>query len=452
MGLFLVDRVRATIERYHMFDKVAKMIIAFSAGPDSVCLLDVLRDLFGESVEFELVYVNHGLRSKRVLGYEEKLTKDYAVRYKIKHKILNIKVRKRKEGIEAAARTARYRALSRYLRKIGADRVVLGHNLDDFVETFLLNIVRGSGMRGFRSIPAVRLPFVRPLIDIRKADILDYLRTKRLSYAVDETNLSLDYRRNLLRLKVLPVLLKINPELPDTIRREVEILRHDDEYLWKKAEKVYARVARAAKDCVLLDINKIMRYNFSIVTRLVMKALQDLRGSLDGYESKHYHAIIGLRDKECGKRISLPKGLYAQRERDEIAIGFIKPRAQLRVPLDVSKRGCVIGDYKLSINVARMLDSTSFRENREVFDLKDIELPLYVRNRRVGDLIETKIGKKKVKKIYSEHRIAPRERENTVLVCDQKGILWILGIARAYRGFISKKTKNFLVVEYERID
>ena len=220
MSQLLADRVRATVEQYRMFDKVSKAIVAFSAGPDSVCLLDMLHELLGGAVEFELVYVNHGLRSKKVLRREEKLTEVYATRYKIKHKILNIKVRKQKEGIEAAARTARYRALSRYQRKTGADRIVLGHNLDDFVETFVLNIVRGSGMRGFRSIPAVRLPFVRPLINIRKADVLHHVRKKRLSYAVDETNLSPDYRRNLLRLKVLPILLKINPELRETIRRE----------------------------------------------------------------------------------------------------------------------------------------------------------------------------------------------------------------------------------------
>ena len=185
----LADKVRATVEQYHMFDNVSKAIIAFSAGPDSVCLLDTLHGLYGEAVDFEIVYVNHGLRSGKALKREEKLTEDYATRYKIRYKILNIKVRKRKEGVEAAARAARYRALSRYQSKTGADRIVLGHNLDDFVETFVLNVVRGSGMRGFRSIPAVRLPFVRPLINIRKADILDHLQKKGLSYAVDETNL-----------------------------------------------------------------------------------------------------------------------------------------------------------------------------------------------------------------------------------------------------------------------
>jgi len=88
----------------------------------------------------------------------------------------------------------------------------------------------------------------------------------------------------------------------------------------------------------------------------------------------------------------------------------------------------------------------------EVFDLDALELPLHVRNRRYGDYIQTKIGTKKVKKIFSERRVVPRQRETKLMFCDQRGILWILGIARAFRGLVGKKTKRFLVVGYERLD
>ncbi len=456
MDVRIVESVRRRVERtiaeHRMLDGVTKAMISFSAGPDSVCMLDVLHSIFAGQIEFELVYVNHGLRPSINLLREERMTQEYAARYATKCKILRVKVQKRKEGIEASARAARYRALNRHFARTGMQRIVLGHNLDDFAETFLLNILRGSGMRGLRSIAAVRLPFVRPMISLKKQDILKYLKARKLEYSVDETNRSLDYRRNVVRLKVLPVLAQINPEIHETIEREVWILKQDDELLWKQAEKAYRKVARRTRDCVLLDLNKIMSYNFPIVSRLVMKAIQELNGSLDGYESKHYHSIISLTDKECSKRISLPKGIYAQREHENIALAKRQPRTKLMVAVDLKDGVISAGDYRLVLSVKKKHDLRKTLAHQEVFDVTDLALPLYVRTRRIGDIIETKIGKKKVKKIFSEFRVAPRKRDRIPVLCDQKGILWIVGVARAFRGFVSKKTREYLVVDFEHLD
>ena len=349
----LVENARKSVEQHHMFEKVKKAIIAFSAGPDSVCLVDVLHGQFAATIEFELVYVNHGLRAKKALALEERMTKEYATRYGMKSKILRVNVRKSKMGIEAAARAARHRVLQKHLTKTGAQRIVLGHNLDDFVETFVMNVIRGSGMRGFRSIPAIRMPFVRPLINVKKRDIMHYLRVRKLPYAVDQTNLSPAYRRNLLRIKVLPILRKINPEIHETVRRESEILKQDDEYIWHQVERAYPKVVLSEKDCLLLDLHKIVRYNHSLVIRIVMKAILDIAGTLDGFESKHYHAVISLTNKESGKKVALPKGLYAQREHEKIVIGYRRrrPRVRIEAPLCIDGGDLAVGDFKLSVRI-----------------------------------------------------------------------------------------------------
>jgi tRNA(Ile)-lysidine synthase len=448
----LIDNVRKCVKEHGMLDNVKKAIIAFSAGPDSVCLLDALQSLFGASIEFELVYVDHGLRSRRAIAREERMTKEYAARYRIRSEIIKIKVAKSKLGIEATARMARQRVLLKYAKRTRAQRIVLGHNLDDFVETFLLNIIRGSGMRGFRSIPAIRLPFVRPLINVKKQDILRYVQARKLPYAVDKSNLSPAYRRNLLRIKVMPILQNINPEIHEVVRRETEIIKQDDEYIWKQAEKAYPRVVCSEKDCVLLDLHKIVRYNHSLVSRIVMKAILDIAGSLDGFESKHYHAVVGLTNKESGKKITLPKGLYAQREHEKIVIGYRRLKKSIEIALRVNGHDFIVGEYKLNLRILKRWNVRKKPGDCEIFDLDKIVLPLYVRNRRDGDLIETKIGRKKLKKIFSEHRIASRVREKMMLLCDQKGILWLLGVTRAFRGFVGKGTKRCLAVSCERID
>ena len=448
----LTRRVAATVEEHGMLKGVTKALIAFSAGPDSVCLLDVLHRLYGGRVAFELVYVNHGLRPEKVLRREAAKTQAYAARYGIGCKVLRVRIRSRGLGVEAAARAARYRALEQYLDESKAQRIALGHNLDDFVETFVLNMVRGSGLRGLSSIAAVRLPYVRPLIDCEKTDILAYLKTRRLSYAVDRTNRSLELRRNLIRLKVLPVLRSLNPDLPRTLQRACHILKRDDDCLWQQAGAIYRRAARKESECILLDINMMMRYNPAIIGRLVMKAIDDLRGNLDGYESKHYQAVADLMAKGQSKKVDLPKGIYARREGKDIVIGPAETVAALRVPVDLEAGPVTIGDHLLRMTLQRGRLNVKPRPGREVFDLDRLHLPLYVRNRQPGDLIETKIGRKRLKKIYSEQRIAPRKRGTTLLLCDQQGVLWVIGFARAHRGLVSGQTKRALVVEFERID
>jgi tRNA(Ile)-lysidine synthase len=448
----LIEKVKATIEAHNMLKGVDKLIIAFSSGPDSVCLLDTLHRLYGKKIDLCLVYVNHGLRSKRILESEENLARKYASKYGCEYKVIKVKIKKKKIGLEAAAREKRYSVLLDYLKKVNAQYIALGHNLDDMLETFFMNLLRGSGARGLRSIPPVRPPFIRPLINLKKTEILKYLKEKKLSYSLDETHVKLNYRRNLLRHKIIPQLMKINPELQETVKREIEILKQDDDYLDGQAGKVYKNVVKRELNYVSLDINKILRYNLSIVKRVLMRVIKELRGDLTGFESKHFEAVIGLTTKGSGKRINLPKGLYAQREYDNILIGIAKPVELTEIPVGTRTKGLTIGRAILRTRTVSRFKLTHKKSNCEVFDLQKIRPPLVVRNRREGDYIETKIGKKKIKKIFGEFKIPLHKRNEIMMLCDQRGILWVLGVARAFRGFITKSTKKMLVVEFEGLD
>ncbi len=445
----VLSEVEKAIEQHNMLKGVQKMLIAFSSGPDSVCLLDVLYTLYSKKIDFRLVYVNHGLRPQKNLRNEENLTKKYASQYDIRYKIIPVKVSKKKIGIEAAAREKRNRALLSYMNRVNARRIGLGHNADDMVETFFMNLLRGSGSRGLKSIPPVRMPFIRPLINVKKTEILEYLKAKELRYSMDETNRLIGYRRNLLRHKIIPELIKINPELHDAIRREIQFLAQDDEYLEKEAERVYKRVAQVEMNHVLIDINRILKYNPSVRKRVLMDVIRELMGNLDGYESKHFQAVIGLKDKESGKRIHLPKGLYAQREYGNLVIGRARHTEEKIFPVAQENEFLIFGNSIVRTRIVEKFDLKKRTPICEAFDLDKVKLPLFIRNKRDGDYVETKVGKKKIKKIYHEFRIPLRKRSELLMLCDQKGILWMLGVVRAFRGFISKKTKKILVVEFE---
>uniref|UniRef100_A0A7C6EJT7 tRNA(Ile)-lysidine synthase n=1 Tax=candidate division WOR-3 bacterium TaxID=2052148 RepID=A0A7C6EJT7_UNCW3 len=453
----MVDKVLAevkeTIEKYRMFRDVKKAVIGFSSGPDSVCLLDVLKTIYGEKIKFFLVYINHGLRSEWVLKKEEELTASYAKKYQCNFKIIKINVKKGKKGIEAEARERRYRALNGYARKISAPRIVLGHNLDDLLETFFMNLIRGSGNIGLQSIPAVRLPFVRPLINIKKKEIYDYLKKRKLTFSEDISNLNTNIRRNFIRQKIIPQFLKLNPNLYATIKRTIEILHNDEEFLQNIVSGVFKKIVLRKGQGFTLDLNRLMYYNKAIGNRVIMKAIEELKGDLTGVESKHIEALWCLNDKKSGKRICLPYCLYAQKIFDRVFIGIenrgLKNDFNFQLKTDEPVE---IGNLVVSAEIVKNFDLKKRQDNCEVFDFSQIYPPLVLRNRRTGDVVKIKNGEKKLKEILNEKRVPANERDDVVILCDQEGILWVLGVYRAYRAFIGQNTKNILKVEFEYTD
>lgn len=448
----VVSEVRNTVHSQRMLERVKRGLIAFSAGPDSVCLLDVLTRLYGTRIDFRLVYVNHGLRPSRAVEREEKMTRAYARSYGVDYDIVRIRVGKSRLGVESRARDLRYRALMKVMKRTGAERVILGHNLDDLVETYLINTIRGSGARGSQSIPAVRLPYVRPLINVKKADVLAYLQARRLKYAVDESNRDLKFRRNYIRHDIIPRLLEINPRLHEAVKKSVEFIKMDNDHIEAEAERIYPRIVTRSGKNLSLDTDKLIRYNKALSYRIVRKAVGELAGSLDGFESKHFALIFGLMSKENGKSIDLPKGLFGLRDFNRILIGKNKGKVTFHQRIKLEDKIQIRDGLAISSRLAVKFDLAGRAPGIEVFDRSLIFPPLVIRSPRAGDTIMTRIGKKRIKKYYNEHKISHEERNRLLVLEDRRGILWLLGYGRAQRARVGPKTRKFLVVKIEETD
>lgn len=445
-----MTEVRSTVDKHRMLENVRRVVIAFSGGVDSVCLLNVLSRLYKNRIQFNIMYVNHGLRSPEVLKEEENLAKYYAVKYSMPCKIVRLQIKKSRAGIEASAREARYAALQQYMRDAHASCIALGHTSDDVVETFLMNMIRGSGAAGLSALGATRDQFIRPLFYTKKDDIRRYVRAQKLPFSEDETNQDLEYRRNLIRRKIVPELVKINPELHAAVHRTIDLIQGDDACLEEYAENRYNETARRENDDVVLDMKKLLHYNPAVVGRVVRRAIREMAGGLEGYESKHIAAIAGLKDKPSGKRIDLPKNLYAQCQYNEVVIGHKQKSTPKRIPVDPEDTHVVLDGKRVWIRTAASFDLKKREKQCEVFDLDRLTLPLVFRPRQRGDNFVTRAGRKMLKKIYNEHKIPPRQRTDLLMLCDQKGILLIPGVARAFRGYVKSSTRRFLVVNYER--
>ncbi len=211
--------------------------VGLSGGADSVSLLFALRELGGEmGFGVRAVHINHGLRGEESEGdmrFCERLCGQLGVALEVRRLDLAA-VRTKHESLEECARKARYKAFDEVMR---GDKLATAHNLNDNAETVLLNLMRGTGLRGLCGIPPKRGSIIRPLIRCSRDEVEEFCRENNLSYVTDSTNLSDDYTRNRVRHTILPEMLKINPSLPDTISRMTDMLRADSEFLEELAAR-----------------------------------------------------------------------------------------------------------------------------------------------------------------------------------------------------------------------
>lgn len=213
-----------------------KIIVALSGGPDSVTLLHKLNK---ESHNLLAVHFNHNLRetAKRDEIFVSELCKKLNIPLKVISLNVHSYVKEHKTTIEEGARELRYKFLFEILKKENYDKIAVGHNLNDKCETILMNIVRGTGIEGLNGLKAETDCIIRPLINMTKTEIYEYLKQNNLSYCTDETNLSNYYTRNKFRNIIIPELLKINPNLFGSLSRLADIAKETEDYMTWETEK-----------------------------------------------------------------------------------------------------------------------------------------------------------------------------------------------------------------------
>ena len=230
----IVRKVKETIFRYQMVDPGDLCILGVSGGPDSVCLLHILHELRGElEIRLVVAHYDHGLREKEdeaETRFVRRLASSLALPFESEKASLL------KEGItssvEERARNARYAFFESLKDKLCAQKIALGHNLNDQAETVLMRLLRGSGPSGLAGIPPSREnTIIRPLIEIRREEIESYLKSRELTYVIDSSNLQTDYLRNKIRLELLPRLLEYQPRLIDHLGQLASIIWGDNKYL-----------------------------------------------------------------------------------------------------------------------------------------------------------------------------------------------------------------------------
>lgn len=307
------EKILEIIKRYNLIENGDKIVVGVSGGPDSITLLNVLKNIKEkEIIKFNLVvcHINHMIREEAIS--DEKYVEEYCKKNNIEFFAKRIKIEemaeKEKIGTEEAGRKARYEFFNEILNKTNANKIATAHTANDNAETVLMNIIRGSGTLGLKGIEAKNGKLIRPLIECKRSEIEKYCKDENLNPRMDKTNFENIYTRNKVRNMLIPYIENnFNPNIIEAINRLSDLSKQENDFLEKLTKEAYKKIlVEQKKNEIILDLNSFNSQEIVIKNRLVLYTINILFGTRSGIEKKHIEDIIKLCSNNIGNKFLIP--------------------------------------------------------------------------------------------------------------------------------------------------
>ncbi|MFQ5465469.1 MAG: tRNA lysidine(34) synthetase TilS, partial [Thermodesulfobacteriota bacterium] len=456
----MLEKVAKTIEQFGMIGDGQAVLVAVSGGVDSVVMLHALGKLSGRfSSRLMVCHLNHGLRgaeADRDYGFVKKLAASMSLKF-VGGRLKPGELKGLKGfSVQEAARVKRYQFLEDSASKYGADVIALGHTLDDQAETVFMRFIKGSGLSGLSGIPPVRGPFIRPLIEVTRAEVEDYAKRQGLGFVEDSSNRDPRYLRNDIRLNLIPFVEKrYNPRFKETVARFASVISIDDEYLWRQANGVLPEVViERTPGSLTLDRTLLTSLHDSMLTRVFLLAVEILKEKSDLY-SYHIASFLKIiKGPRPNASIVLPDGLSVVREYDRVVLSTVERREAgpfdypLRIPgtTRVPEAGALVRTAIVESAPETLPD----RGLVVYFDLAGLPRPLRVRSFAPGDRMAPlgmKGRHKKVKEIFIENKVPKSRRPATPILTAGEEVIWVAGLRRTEHYKVGRSTAKALKVE-----
>lgn len=454
----MIRKVEQTIRKYSMLEEGDRVVVALSGGADSCALLLALAALAPVwRLDMIAAHFNHGLRGEESDG-DEAFCRFVAGKTGLVFVTQKLAESAIPAGLSAEdyLRRERFRFLDRTAGDHRASKIALGHHRGDQAETFLINMIRGSGLDGLKGfLPVRENRYIRPLIGVSRKEILDFLKERGASFREDASNASGIYLRNRVRLELIPFLReKFNPRMEQTLARTAEIIRRDDSFIDECVQAIL-RLPHIQKEEneISFSASSILSLHEALMYRVLKSLLEGLAPAEGGFSFSHLQALAGLlKESRTGKRLSLAYGITARREYDRVILTAEPeeniPRYEypLTIPgeVEVRERRMIVRIRREEKTGVNLKSGSAF-----FFDADKIREPLVVRNRREGDRFEplgTK-GSQKIKKLFMDRKIPRPGRDRTALLADRESVVWIENLHMSERVKVTPQTKNLLVLE-----
>lgn len=310
------NKVTKTIKKYNLIKNGDKIVIGVSGGPDSICLLDILKKIKNPTFDIIVAHINHMIREEA--DEDENFVKEYCNKNNIQFYSKSIDVQKiannNKISTEEAGRNARYEFFDEILKKTSGNKIAIAHNKNDKIETIIMNELRGCGLSGLKGIEPIRGKYIRPLIECERQDIERYCNDNELNPRIDKTNFENIYTRNKIRNIVIPYIKKeFNPNIIETMDRLSILVTEQGEYIQNQVKKIYKELLLEEnlqkdkeKDYIVLDLKKFNNQEKVIKSNIIIYTITRLFNTAKGIERIHIEDIIKLCGNNIGNKFLTP--------------------------------------------------------------------------------------------------------------------------------------------------
>jgi tRNA(Ile)-lysidine synthase len=430
------NKVQQFITEKSLFIREDKLILGISGGADSVCLMHVFLEL---GYSFELAHCNFNLRREESDADEyfvQELAKEHQLKIHVKQFDTLVYAAENKISTQMAARDLRYAWFEKLRIKSSAKYLAIAHHANDDVETFFINLVRGSGLKGFLGIKEKNNAIVRPLLSVSRLEIEQYLKDRGLVFREDSSNASVKYLRNKIRHELIPLLAQMNPSIQQTVKDEMRILEGVAQIYASKVEEVRKDLTQEKNGIVQLEISALLALNplhsylYELLSAYGFYAVEAISKALQGQSGKQFfsstHQLVVDRENIFISLLNKENEIF---EITEKTISLVHP---------------------LVINFKVIADKTIIYDNNIAqLDVDKLKFPLTLRKWKEGDKFMP-LGMKKFKKLsdfFIDSKFSIIDKQEQWLLCSGVDIVWVLGCRIDERYKLESNTKKVYIAQ-----
>ena len=458
-GTMTLQRVREYIIHHRLVGDGDLVVVGVSGGPDSVALLHMLlqlREALGCRVH--AAHLHHGLRAEadRDQKLVESICREWGVPLSWRRVDVARMAGEEKMSVEEAGREIRYRFLEDVRRDTGGHKIATAHHRGDQAETILLHLIQGTGASGLQGILPRRDRIIRPLLDLTKTEIVDYLEYHRLPYRIDSSNFDNNYLRNRIRWELLPLLeQRFNPGMVDVLCRLAEVMREENHYWDELVREAMEEVVQEGEEFPLtVRVDRLQPMPLGLKRRVIYQILRRAGGRRVSWDD--VERVIGLlSQRESGRRVPVSGGRWVRKSYDVLEFDV-----EEKAPVDFCYELEVPGRTEIKeiglLLLARLLSAapTVAAGEAAVFDWEALKKPLIIRSRRPGDTFRPLGlgGSQKLKKYLIDKKIPRSQRDRIAILAADDEIYWVIGHRQDERGRVTPDTRKFLEIRASHVD
>jgi tRNA(Ile)-lysidine synthase len=433
----VLEKMQNHIKSRFPFLEKSKILIAISGGMDSVVLTNLCHKM---KLNFALAHCNFNLRGKESDADEDfvlQLAEDLNLEVFIESFDTENYAKEQQLSIQMAARELRYTWFNELMEQLKFDYLLTAHHADDNLETFLINLSRGTGLEGLTGIPEINGTIVRPLLTFSRNELEVYAIENKISWREDSSNITTKYLRNKIRHDVIPALKVANPQVLQNFNKTLTFLQDSNEIIEDRIVEIQKKVVSVEEDMIRMNIKKIQKLSNS--KAYLYQLLKD-------FNFTEWDDVTALLTAQSGKQVfSETHRLLKDRDTlilsenvliNDVKISIPEIEGQVKTPLGTLNFGTVS-------KINKSNDTAIY------VDLDTLKFPLTIRKWEEGDFFYPfgMKGKKKLSKYFKDEKLSLIEKEHIRLLCSGTDIVWIVGKRADERFKVTDKTKTILKIE-----